>query len=34
VRRSAERAVARVASGAGTGAMMPLVVSMTVLTAS
>ena len=34
VRRSAERAVARVASGAGAGPMMPLVVSMTVLTAS
>ena len=34
VRRAAEQAVARVASGAGAGPMRPLVVSMTMLTAS
>ncbi len=34
VRRAAEQAVARVASGAGVGPMRPLVVSMTMLTAS
>ena len=34
VRRAAEQAVARVASGAGAGPMRPLVVSITMLTAS
>jgi hypothetical protein len=33
VRRAAEQAVARVASGVGAGPMGPLVVSMTMLTA-